>query len=224
MTVVKKASLNLAYWLAKVHPEIFNALKSPAAQAERVRTRLAALGDDSSDLNFAIDYPSGYGPPADSAADLSFSIEYPSGYGPSATPSIDPALVALPSSGASTSSSLVSGFDSALSSIGKFLGSAPGINALTNLATAIFKPGTPQAATIATQIARTQTGVGAAPLTYGYNSAGQWVPVLAQPNSAAGIALNPQTLAALGVPPSIAPYVAPALIGLVLYWALSRKR
>ncbi len=151
---------------------------------------------------------------------------------------LDPAILALPdpsltnvgidaalttpifsfdSSAAAASSS--GGLSGALASIGSFLSSATGLSSLSNLATAVYKANTPQAATIATQIGRVQAGTNPAPITYGYNAAGQLVPILAKPNTA-GVALNSQTLAGL-IPASWTPYVVPTVIGLVLWWALS---
>lgn len=226
-----QGGLNLAYWLAKVHPELFNQLIAPARQAQQARG-MGALGDDE-DLDFAIDYPTGY-----SAGDTSYLS--------SQIPTIDPSLLSLPApdlsnvgldaslatstinfdpSTLSPSSSSSGGIGGALASIGSFLSSAVGLTSLSNLATAVYKSNTPQAATIATQVARVGAAGNPAAITYGYNSAGQLVPILAQANTA-GVALNSQTLASL-LPSSLsglAPYIVPGLIGLVVLWAVSGSR
>ncbi len=64
-------------------------------------------------------------------------------------------------------------------------------------------------------------GVNPAPITYGYNSQGQLVPVLASYRTGTVGALSPQTLASLGVPSSWGPYVVPALVGLLVLVAVS---
>jgi hypothetical protein len=227
MSATLRGGVNLAYWLAKVHPELFNALIAPAAQRQR---KMGALGDDGSGLDFTIDYPSGY-----SAGDTSYLS--------SQIPTIDPSLLALPdpqlssvgidaalttpsvpidTSGATAPTSSAGGLGGALASIGSFLSSAAGLTSLSNLATAVYKANTPQAATVATQIARVQGGTTPAPITYAYNSAGQLVPVLAKANTA-GVSLTPQSLAGL-VPSSLTPYVVPTVIGLLLLWAFSSNK
>jgi len=96
-----------------------------------------------------------------------------------------------------------------------------GLGALAAVTTAIYKAGTPQASTIATQANRAASGVNPAPITYGYNSAGQLVPVLSSASTGTVGALSPQTLASLGVPSTWGPYILPALVGVVLLVAMS---
>jgi len=96
-----------------------------------------------------------------------------------------------------------------------------GLGALAAVTAAIYKAGTPQASTIATQASRAANGVNPAPITYGYNSAGQLVPVLSSASTGTAGALSPQTLASLGVPSTWGPYILPALVGVVLLVAMS---
>lgn len=224
--------INLAYWLYKVHPELFRALQTQVPQAS---SRLGRLGDDftPSSTDFVPFDSSSYAPPP--VPDV-LPPDLTTGQ---VSASLDPGLVALPDpqlanvgidaalttptidttpAGASSSG----GLTGALTSIGSFLASATGLTSLTNLATAVYKANTPQSATIATQAARVAAGLNPAAITYGYNSAGQLVPVLNQPNTA-GVALNSQTLAGL-IPSSLTRYVVPVIIGAVLWWAMSGSR
>jgi len=241
MSATLKNGINLAYWLYKVHPRLFNALQAPAqrAAAGRKLSRLARLGDDFTDFtpsssDFVPFDSSAYAPTVDTTVPFDTSAITSGDISASLDPVIvnlpDPALtnvgidaalttptVSFNTSDPSPTSS--SGLSGALASIGSFLTSATGLTSLSNLATAAYKANTPQAATIATQIGRVQAGANPAPITYGYNAAGQLVPILQQPNTA-GVALNPQTLAGL-IPSSLIPYVVPAVIGLVLLWAIT---
>ena len=96
-----------------------------------------------------------------------------------------------------------------------------GLGALAAVTTAIYKAGTPQASTIATQANRAASGVNPAPITYAYNSAGQLVPVLSSASTGTTGALSPQTLASLGVPSTWGPYIVPALVVGMLLLAMS---
>lgn len=236
MSATLTNGINLAYWLYKVHPELFKPLLS---QAQASRVGLGRLGDDFSPApsDFVPFDTSSYTPdttiPLDttsvtvSAGDVSAALDPVLVNLPDpalSTVGIDAALatpqVSIDSSTAPASSS--SGLGNALSSLGSFLTSTAGLTSLTNLATAVYKANTPQAATVATQAARVAGGVNPAPITYGYNAAGQLVPVLNKANTA-GVALNSQTLAGL-IPSSLTPYVVPVVIGLVLWWAISGSK
>lgn len=96
-----------------------------------------------------------------------------------------------------------------------------GLGALTAITTAIYKSGSPQASTIGMQANRVATGVNPAPITYGYNSAGQLVPVLSSASTGTVSALSPQTLASLGVPSTWGPYILPVAIGVIVLVAVS---
>lgn len=233
MSATLTNGINLAYWLYKMHPKLFNALQGPArrAAAGAPLSRLAQLGDDFSD--FVPFDSSTYIPAVDTTVPFDASSMSSADIGAALDPVIvnlpDPVLTdvgvdaALTTPIASFNTSEASptssgGLSGALSSIGSFLSSATGLTSLSNLATAVYKANTPQAATIATQVARVQAGSNPAPITYGYNAAGQLVPILAQANTA-GVALNSQTLAGL-IPSSLTPYVVPVVIGAVLLWAL----
>lgn len=228
--------LNLAYWLFRVHPQLFEALRAPAAKYSAKSAGLGRLGDDLFDTGAS--YPT-FEVASDTSAISggSFSDTIGATYSP-----IDPSLVSMPDPGltdigidAATAQVSVPSIDSAvatpattpasagaLSSVGSFLASVTGLTSLTNLATAIVKSNTPQAATIATQVARVQNGVSPAPITYAYNSAGQLVPVLATGTSAP-MALTSQTLSNL-IPSSVSSYAIPIGLGLLLVWALSSRK
>ncbi len=232
MSASLKNGINLAYWLYKIHPQLFNALQRPAQQASS-RGKLGRLGDDLTD--FVPFDASAYVPSLDTNVPYDTS-SLTSG---DIAATLDPVIVNLPdpsltnigidaalttpnfsfNTGAAVAPASSGGLSGALASIGSFLSSATGLSSLSNLATAVYKANTPQAATIATQIGRVQAGANPAPITYGYNTAGQLVPILAKANTA-GVALNPQTLAGL-IPASWTPYVVPTVIGIVLLWALS---
>lgn len=236
MSVKLTNAINLAYWLYKVHPQLFNKLQQVAQSSA---AGLGRLGDDftPSSTDFVPFDSSSYDaapvpdvlPPDLTSGDISASLD------PVIVNLPDPALtnigidaalttptISFDTSGATPATSSSGGLSGALASIGSFLSSATGLTSLSNLATAVYKANTPQAATIATQIGRVQAGVNPAPITYGYNAAGQLVPVLNQANTA-GVALNSQTLAGL-IPSSLTPYVVPAIIGVVLLWALTGSK
>jgi hypothetical protein len=238
MSATLKGGINLAYWLYKVHPQLFSALLGPAQQAAQ-QARSTTLGRFADDFvpdtgDFVAFDTSSFDYSATSVPELS-SVDVSAALDPVIVDLPDPQLssvgidaalttpsISFDTSGAAAPASAAGGLTGALSSIGSFLNSATGLSSLTNLATAVYKANTPQAATIGTQIARVQAGANPAPITYGYNSAGQLVPILAQANTA-GIALNSQTLAGL-IPASLTPYVVPAIIGIVLLWALTGSK
>lgn len=233
MSASLKNGINLAYWLYKLHPQLFDALQRPAQQAA-TRGKFGRLGDDLTD--FVPFDASQYVPSVDTTIPYDTSSITSGDIAATLDPGIvnlpDPSLTNVGIDAALTTpnfsfdtaapASLTGGLSDALASIGSFLSSATGLSSLSNLATAVYKANTPQAATIATQIGRVQAGSNPAPITYGYNSAGQLVPVLAKANTA-GVALNPQTLAGL-IPSSWRPYVVPTVIGLVLLWAFSGSK
>lgn len=236
MSATLKNGINLAFWLYRIHPEIFAALQAPASQA-RSRTALRGLGDDFTPAagDFVPFDSSSYDAPS-FTVDTSAPIDVTAALDPVivslpdpqlSTVGIDSALTPPPASidfgtAAAAPASSSGGLGGALASIGSFLSSATGLSSLTNLATAVYKANTPQSAAIAAQIGRVQAGVNPAPITYGYNAAGQLVPVLKSPNTA-GIALTPQTLAGL-IPAGWTPYVVPVVIGIVVLWAFSGSR
>lgn len=220
--IALRNGVNLAYWLYRVHPHIFNALAAGVARGGR----LSGLGDD------GVSFDTGPTP--------TFEISTTD------VPPIDPALISMPDPqltdvgvGAATAdvsipidssiggpatvaASSGSGIAGALSSVGSFLASATGLGAVTNLATAIYRSGTPQAATIGAQVARVYNGASPAPITYGYNTQGQLVPVLAQ-SGRPGVPLTQQSLNNL-IPSSWRQYAIPVGLGLLLLWALSSAR
>jgi hypothetical protein len=214
---------NLAYWFYRVHPELYMEL---AARARPTLARFGRLGDDGSVISDTT--------VTDGGGIVTDTTQVISGIDPSLVSMPDPALtdvgvgaavadvnvpIDIPSvpTGSATVATPSGDWASALGSVGSFLASATGLTAATNLATAYYRANTPQAQTIQTQVARVQGGATPAAITYGYNSAGQVVPVLAQ----TGQALTPQTLSGL-IPSNWQQYAIPVGIGLVLLWLLSR--
>ena len=216
--------LNLAYWLYRVHPSLFASLLRSARQGPKLN-RFGALGDDatisSSDIGTTTTFDSGGISPdlitmADPAlTDISVAV-------PDISADVGGAIsAASPVSTPVSSSSSSGGIGGALASVGGFLASATGLTSLTNLATAYYKSNTPQASTIATQVARVTNGATPAPITYGYNAQGQLVPVL----SRAGIntPLTQSTLSSL-IPSGLSQYALPIGVGLLLLWALASSK
>lgn len=243
MRATFQQGVNLAYWLYRAHPGLFNILKNQVAQNSG-STRLGRLGDNG-DISFDTGDTPTFVVGADTTPDLSV---VPAGSFPSISPDLsampDPALqtigvdaatadisVPIDTGAAATAgapaqatpaSSSAGGIGSALASVGSFLASATGLTALTNLGTAYYKSNTPQAQTIATQAARVAAGTNPAAITYRYNTAGQLVPVLAQ--NGINTPLTPSTLSSL-LPSSLSTYAIPIAIGIgVLVLALSSKR
>lgn len=224
MTAIKPAvAINLSYWLYKVHPEIFARLQKMVPGGGG---KLGALGDDGGG-----DFLPGITPYSGDTVTTSFDV------GNIDTSSVDsaisPDLVSLPepqldtvsldvnnlptpdfqiASDSAASSGLSSSTASTVGAVAGVL--TAGLGALASVTTAIYKAGSPQAATIAKQASLAQAGVNPAPITYGYNSAGQLVPILQTPTTTLG--LSPQTLSNLGLPTSWTPYVIPVTIGVVV--------
>lgn len=224
--------LNLAYWLYRVHPQLYNRVVSLAKQSglsglgqdvttsDSGTTTTFDTSDDSSIPTITVVGTSAVSPDLTNLATPNLTTVSVDAATNMTTPNFTAATaapIAPPAAGPSSSSSLLSSVGSGLASAGSFLASATGLTALTNLATAYYKASTPQAATINTQIARVANGVNPAPITYGINSAGQVVPIL-QSAQTAGVGLTSQTLANL-VPSSLTPYLLPIGIGLVLLFA-----
>jgi hypothetical protein len=235
--ITPQAGLNLAYWVWKVHPELFAALLRSTGQTQPTQG-LGSLGQDGTDIGTTTTFDT-------SAPDVTITAstnalgagDVISQLSPDLTSlaapdlanvSIDPSGLTTPSfstaadtATASSAGGVGSAIGSALSSVGSFLTSVPGLTSLSNLATAIFKANTPQASTINAQVARVQAGANPAPITYGYNAAGQLVPILQTPSTNTGFALTPSSLSQL-IPSSITPYLVPVGIGLLLWWALAK--
>ena len=237
--------MNLAYWLARVHPGLFNILKKQVSRTGM--SRLGHLGDDTSfDTGSTPTFE--IGGDGSIASDASSSV-VPAGsfstISPDLTSMPDPALqtigvdaatadVGVPidegaaaSAGtpakATPASSSPSTLGSALASVGAFLASATGLTAMTNLGTAYYKANTPQAQTIATQAARVAAGQNPAAITYAYNSAGQLVPVLSSAGGTVNTPLTQQSLNSL-LPSSLSTYAVPILvIGVVAALLMSSK-
>lgn len=221
--------LNLAYWLFRVHPNLFAALQGPANQYRAGRKlarlgRLHALGDDStvssSDIGTTTTFDSGgissdlISLPDPALTDVSVAV-------PDISTDVGAAISAANTPVSTPVSSSGGGVTGALSSVGSFLASATGLTSLTNLATAYYKANTPQAATIGTQVGRVQAGIAPAPITYGYNAQGQLVPVLSQ--GGVNTPLSQSTLSSL-IPSSLAQYALPIGLGLLALWALASRK
>lgn len=224
--------LNLAYWLYRVQPALFKALQAPATQYRAGRKlsrfgQLRGLGDDatvtSTDVGTTTTFDSS-GISSDLIAlpdpvltDVGVSV-------PDVSSDVGAAIGAANAPTFDVSGPVAqtaSGISGALSSVGSFLASTTGLTSLTNLATAVYRANTPQASTIATQIARVQSGVTPAPITYGYNSQGQLVPVLAQ----GGITtpLSRSTLSSL-IPAGLSQYALPIGLGVLFLWAIASRK
>lgn len=235
------AAINLSYWLYKVHPEVFNSL---LGMTKRPGAKMGALGDDGStflpgisvmpadttaaDIGNLADLPPDVGTITTSDISSSISPDLAS-FTPelsnvsfvdtsSLVPISDQTISDVNTAAGSTDPGLSSGAASNIGSVASVL--TAGLGALAAVTTAIYKAGSPQAATISTQQSRAQAGYAAAPITYGYNTAGQLVPVL-QTGVSSGVALSPQTLASLGVPSSWGPYVIPVGIGVIVLIAIA---
>jgi hypothetical protein len=226
--------LNLAYWLYRIHPNLFAALQGPANQyrAGRKLSRfgaLRALGDDvaisSTDIGTTTTFDTGGISPdlitmADPGlTDVNISIPDVSAISNDVSSAISAGApsISLPVTSPGNTGTVTS----ALSSVGSFLASATGLTALTNLGTAYFKSNTPQGATLNTQIGRVQAGVTPAPITYGYNAQGQLVPVLSQ--AGLNTPLTPSTLNSL-LPSGLARYALPIGLGLLALWAFASRK
>jgi hypothetical protein len=219
--------LNLAYWLYRIHPNLFAALQGPATQYRAGRKlsrfgQLRALGDDvsSTDIGTTTTFDTGgissdlITLPDPALADVGVAV-------PDLSSSVGEAISAANTPAAAPGPSTAGGIAGALSSVGSFLSSATGLTSLTNLATAVVKANTPQAATLNTQIGRVQAGLAPAPITYGYNAQGQLVPILSQ--NGVNTALSPSTLSSL-LPSSLAQYAIPIGLLLLGLWAMGSSK
>lgn len=121
-----------------------------------------------------------------------------------------------------TGSSIFDALSSGLSSVGSWLTSAAGLSAVGNITNTVLKANTPQQQTVQTQVARVASGNNPAPITYGYNTAGQVVPIL-QTGVNQGQALNPTTLASF-LPSSLKQYATPISLGVLALIAVSLMR
>lgn len=236
-TVAIPVAINLAYWLYKEHPDVFNALQKMALQK---KAGLGALGQDDSDFLPGISVM----PDDTSSTDIGSFTQPDVGSITTSdvAASISPDLLSLPEPQLQSVSldpdslptpDLVSASDVAAAnttvspSTASNVGSVAavlttGLGALAAVTTAIYKAGSAQAATIQTQASRAAAGTNPAPITYGYNSAGQLVPILQTGTSSIG--LSPQTLASLGIPSSWGPYIIPVGIGIIVLMALGGKK
>lgn len=237
-TIIKlPQAINLAYWLLKIHPEVFSALQKGAFN--KTGGPLGALGQDDDDFvgvtpveTDTFDAGSAISAASDSITTIPDTGTLTSS---DIASTISPDLIALPPPQLQTVSldpdslptpDLVSAADVAAANTTVTPASASnvgsvaailttGLGALAAVTAAIYKAQSPQAATIATQAQRAAAGANPAPITYGYNAAGQLVPILQTPTTA-GIGLSPATLASLGIPASWAPYVVPVVIGVII--------
>lgn len=219
--------INLAYWLAKVHPEVYARIR-PLALRSTQQQQLGALGDDVSASDIGVtttfDTSSDVLSPdltALPAPDLStVGLDAATGF---TTPSFSAgASAAIDPTAASTG--FLGSIGGDLASVGKWLTSAVGLSSVSNVATAVIKANTPQSQTVQTQVARVASGTNPAPITYALSSNGQVVPVL-QPAQAAGVGLTSQTLKNL-LPGSLQPYALPIGLGIValILWGSRRSR
>lgn len=241
-TVPLPVAINLSYWLYKIHPDIFAELLDVAKGRP---SGLGALGDDGSG-----DFLPGISVmPADTSSfDVGNFVNSDAGSITTAdiNASISPDLASLPEpqlqdisidaggipnpdlQGALDSTNVDTGLDNSKSgTIGQVATVlTTGIAALGAIGTAMYKSAQTQAQaqTIQAQAARAAAGVNPAPVTYGYNSAGQLVPILASASTGTVSAISPQTLASLGIPSSWSPYILPALLGLLVVAAVGGSK
>jgi len=176
-----------AQWLEEVHPEVFEALYA------RARKGLSGLGDGEIDL---VDVTSSL----DSALnDISFSAATDINAGLAlqdfnlseavSTPSVQVSPAGVTSS---------SGVLSSLESVGQWLTSKSGLNAMANIGTAVLKTqgavdvAHAQMAVIQAQAARANTGVSPAPISYTRDAQGNLVPVY-NTGTASGIPADLET-------------------------------
>jgi len=230
MTTLRNG-LNLAYWLYKVHPELYAQVLPLAQQRSR---RLGSLGQDVTEFDTgtttSFDTGSSFDPGSSSFLPDSAVFDAISpDLAQIATPDLTDVSVDL--SGFTTptfqtevdpTGSIWDSIGSGLKDVGTWLTSSQGLSSLGTIATTVLKANSPQQATVNTQVQRVAGGQNPAPLTYGVNSSGQVVPVLTQAGTGSGIGLTFQSLQEL-VPSAWRPYVAPALIG-VGVWLFVRAR
>lgn len=243
MKTTLQNGINLAYWLYKVHPEIY-ARVLPLANRAR-GAKLGSLGDDflpgistfdpstvdsidTSNLLDVTSSPTSFTDPGFFSFDASFNPidSLTPDMASVATP--DLVNVSIDESGFTTpnfqtdTGSIFDSIGSGLASIGSWLTSAPGLTTVGNLTNTILKAGTPQQQTVQTQLSRVAAGNNPAPITYGVNPSGQVVPIL-QTGYNTGQALNQDTLASL-LPSSLGKYATPISIGVLLLLGISLAR
>lgn len=201
---------SLAVWLAAHHPDLFLTTVRHA-RAAKASKRLQGLGDDPTfdPSAFLTVDPSTFD---STATDFDLSSFEPD----LQTVEFDPDSVSLPdnllsdstasgagflssiadsptSAGGSVASALGGGLSSVFNALGtatKYLSTGQGQATLSSLVS-LLNP--TQAAVVNTQVARTATNQAVLPVSYGYNTTGQLVPVYAP----TGQQLTPQGLASL---------------------------
>lgn len=235
---------SLALWLAFHHPDLFLAMFKQAqttSTAKQVRKSLGRFADDGgTDFPGITPFTSDATLPTldlTSTPDISTAIEATpitpvSEEGLTAV-TIDPSTQTLPanlisdgsaaatavaatptSSGASLGNTLGSSVTSVLGSVGSFLNSQQGRNALTTASNSYFASQTQtanlqaQQALFNTQLNRAKAGQQAAPITYQVGANGQYIPVYATqtPQGTVYSPLNSAGLASL-TPSSIAVFL-----------------
>lgn len=239
MKTTLQNGINLAYWLYKVHPEIYARVLPLANRA--VSKGMGRLADDflpgistfdpstveSIDTSNLLD--TGASPTA------GFSFDAGSNPIDSLTPdiasiatpdlvnvSVDASGMTTPSFQTDTGGGILNAIGSGLASVGSWLTSAAGLTTVGNLTNTVLKANTPQQQTVQTQLSRVAAGNNPAPITYGVNASGQVVPIL-QTGYNTGQALNQNTLASL-LPSSLSRYATPISIGLLALVGISLAR
>jgi hypothetical protein len=219
--------LNLAYWLYKVHPELY----AQVLQLAQGARRLGSLGDDvtsfDSGTTTTFDTGSAFdaGGLTDSAVLSSISPDIASIAAPDlVNVSVDTSGFTTPTFQTETdpTGSILDSIGSGLKSMGSWLASGAGLSSLSTIANTVLKANAPAQATVNTQVQRVASGTNPAAITYGINPQGQVVPILTTAGTGSGIGLTFQSLQKL-VPPAWQPYVVPGLIALGV-WLFVRGR
>ena len=250
MAISLPIAINLSYWLYKVHPEIFNALLNTAKgrptglgrlgdDGGDFYTGISVMPDDTSiDVGNFVSSDTGSITTSDISSSISPDlVSLPQPQASIGSSDFYTGITPMPAADTSADiGNFMANSDTTSSS-----GSSPsavspptasnvgavaavltaGLGALGAVTTAIYKANSPQLSTIGTQAQRASNGVYPAPITYGYNSQGQLVPVLASASTGTVGALSPQTLASLGIPSTWGPFVIPVLVAGVAVIALS---
>jgi len=240
-TVPLPVAINLSYWLYKIHPDVFAALLNVAKGRP---SGLGSLGDDGGDFYTGIT-------PMPDTDTTSFDVgDFVNSDAGSITTadigsSISPDLISLPEpqlqdvsldavgaptpdlqgaldDAATSSTGLDNSKSGTVGAVASVL--TAGIGALGAITTAIYKANSTQAQTIQAQAARAAAGANPVPVTYGYNSAGQLVPIVANATTGTVGAISPTTLASLGIPSTWSPYILPAAIGVGLLMLLGGSK
>lgn len=242
-------AINLSYWLSRMHPEVFNALLNQAKgrpsglgalgdDGGDFYTGISAMPTDTSsfDVGNFVSSDAGSITTSDISATISPDlVSLPASQATIGSSDFYTGITPMPAADTSAdvgnfmanSDAPSLGSTNALnpttaSNVGAVAGViTAGLGALAAVTTAIYKAGTPQASTIGTQANRVANGVNPAPITYGYNSQGQLVPVLASYSTGTVGALSPQTLASLAIPPSWGPYILP-VVGILALVAINQ--